>query len=146
MNPPAHLLRSPSVHPSAFVAKGAVVLGDVSIAENASVWYNAVLRGDINAITIGRGSQIGANSVVIKPVPAGAVVVGVPGQIVDRGEEEPGFARAGSDQSRLPDPLGVSMQSLLTRVAKLEGTGDGDGARVIRPPEAGVWHGEDFVI
>ena len=110
---------------------------DVTIGAGANI---------LGAITIGRGSQIGANSVVIKPVPAGAVVVGVPGQIVDRGEEEPGFARAGSDQSRLPDPLGASMQSLLTRVAKLEGTGEGDGARVIRPPEAGVWHGEDFVI
>ena len=64
MNPPAHLLRSPSVHPSAFIAKGAVVLGDVSIAENASIWYNAVLRGDINSITIGRGSNVQDGSVL----------------------------------------------------------------------------------
>lgn len=119
------------------VKRHPTVEDDVTIGAGAKI---------LGAITIGRGSQIGANSVVIKPVPAGAVVVGVPGQIVDRGEEESGFARAGSDQSRLPDPLGVSMQSLLTRVAKLEGKGDGDGARVIRPPEAGVWHGEDFVI
>ena len=110
------------------VKRHPTVEDDVTIGAGAKV---------LGAITIGRGAQIGANSVVIKPVPPGAVVVGVPGQIVDRGEEEPGFARAGSDQSKLPDPLGVSMQSLLTRVAKLEGAGDGDGARVIRPPEAG---------
>ena len=119
------------------VKRHPTVEDDVTIGAGAKI---------LGAITIGRGSQIGANSVVIKPVPAGAVVVGVPGQIVDRGEEVAGFTRTGSDQSKLPDPLGVSMQSLLTRVAKLEGVDDGNGSRVIRPPEAGVWHGEDFVI
>jgi serine O-acetyltransferase len=44
--------------------------------------------------------------------------------------------------------VGVSLQSLLTRVAKLEAKNDGSTQtdRVIRPPEAGVWHGEDFSI
>ena len=47
----------------------------------------------------------------------------------------------------MPDLVGVSLQSLLTRVAKLEASGDGpQTGRVIRPPEAGVWHGEDFSI
>jgi serine O-acetyltransferase len=47
----------------------------------------------------------------------------------------------------MPDLVGVSLQSLLTRVAKLEGSNDGQQTgRVIRPPEAGVWHGEDFSI
>ena len=56
--PPVHLLRTPSVHPAAFIAPGAVVLGDVTVAENASIWYNAVLRGDINRITVGQGSNV----------------------------------------------------------------------------------------
>ena len=48
----------------------------------------------------------------------------------------------------MPDLVGISLQSLLTRVAKLEAQNDGSPAtgRVIRPPEAGVWHGEDFSI
>ena len=69
------------------------------------------------------------------------MVVGVPGQIVD--SDHPTRA----DQFKLPDPLGVSLHSLLNRVAKLEAEAGGTrGERVIRAPEAGVWHGDDFVI
>ena len=47
----------------------------------------------------------------------------------------------------MPDLVGVSLQSLLTRVARLEAQADTpQTGRVIRPPEAGVWHGEDFSI
>ena len=56
--PPPFLLRSPVIHPSAFIAPGATLLGDVTIGEDASVWYNSVLRGDINRIVVGRGSNI----------------------------------------------------------------------------------------
>ena len=95
----------------------------------------------LGAIKIGDDSRIGANSVVVKEVPSGAVVVGVPGQVIS----QPGRAR--DDDSLLPDLVGVSLQSLLTRVSRLEGNGSGPHAdRVIRPPEGGVWHGEDFSI
>lgn len=43
---------------SAFVAAGAVVLGDVQIGRNVSVWYNAVIRGDTERITIGDETNI----------------------------------------------------------------------------------------
>src|SRR5207302_1063142 len=56
--------REPRIHPSAFVAPGAVVLGDVTLEENASVWFQATLRGDINSITIGPGSNIQDGSVI----------------------------------------------------------------------------------
>ncbi len=46
------------VHPSAFIAPGAVVVGEVVLAERASVWFNAVLRGDTAAITVGAGSNV----------------------------------------------------------------------------------------
>ncbi|MCA4709982.1 serine O-acetyltransferase, partial [Mycobacterium avium subsp. hominissuis] len=53
----------------------------------------------------------------------------------------------GPDDSLMPDLVGVSLQSLLTRVTKLEAKVDGSQTgRVIRPPEAGVWYGEDFSI
>jgi carbonic anhydrase/acetyltransferase-like protein (isoleucine patch superfamily) len=41
------------VHPSVFVARGAIVLGDVTIGEQSSVWFNAVVRGDTESIRIG---------------------------------------------------------------------------------------------
>ena len=70
-------------------------------------------------IKIGDDSRIGANSVVVKEVPSSSVVVGVPGQVISR----PG--QPAEDDSMMPDLVGVSLQSLLTRVARLEGNGDG---------------------
>ncbi len=101
----------------------------------------------LGAITIGADSRIGANSVVVKSVPPGSVVVGVPGQIIGRpaGTETPSETK--TDQANFPDPLGVSLHSLLSRVTKLEALVDSPRSeRVIRPPEAGVWYGEDFSI
>ena len=56
--------RSPAVHPTAFVAPGAVVIGDVTLGEESSVWYNTVIRGDINEIKIGARSNIQDGSVI----------------------------------------------------------------------------------
>ena len=38
--------KSPRVHPTAFIAPTACLIGDVTVEENASVWYNAVVRAD----------------------------------------------------------------------------------------------------
>jgi carbonic anhydrase/acetyltransferase-like protein (isoleucine patch superfamily) len=46
------------IHPSAFIAPGAVVLGDVTLGRDASVWYNCVVRGDMAPITIGEETNI----------------------------------------------------------------------------------------
>jgi gamma-carbonic anhydrase len=59
-----HLATRPSIHPSAFVAPGAIVVGDVTLGEESSVWYNTVLRADINFIRIGPRSNIQDGSVV----------------------------------------------------------------------------------
>jgi carbonic anhydrase/acetyltransferase-like protein (isoleucine patch superfamily) len=45
-------------HPTAFIAPSAVVVGDVTLGEQASVWFNATLRGDVEAITVGPRSNI----------------------------------------------------------------------------------------
>src|SRR5688500_8080748 len=50
--------RPEQVDPSAFIAPGAVVLGDVRIGAEASVWFSAVVRGDSESIRIGRGSNV----------------------------------------------------------------------------------------
>ena len=101
----------------------------------------------LGPITIGDDSQIGANAVVVKPVPAGSVVVGVPGQVIARSRPRPASALPGAGDTLLPDLVGASLQSLLTRVSRLEELADGHGSSpVIRPPQSGVWHGEDFSI
>jgi carbonic anhydrase/acetyltransferase-like protein (isoleucine patch superfamily) len=56
--------RSPAVHPTAFVAPGAMLIGDVELGPEASIWYNVVLRGDMNRIRIGARSNIQDGSVV----------------------------------------------------------------------------------
>ena len=48
----------PKVHESAFVADDAIVIGDVEIGEDASVWFGSVIRGDVNFIRIGARTNI----------------------------------------------------------------------------------------
>jgi carbonic anhydrase/acetyltransferase-like protein (isoleucine patch superfamily) len=48
----------PGIDPSAFVARGAVVLGNVRLGRESSVWYNSVIRGDAERIEVGDGSNI----------------------------------------------------------------------------------------
>lgn len=50
--------KKPKIHPSVFVAPGAHVVGDVTLAKNSSVWFTAVLRGDMGAIKIGENSNV----------------------------------------------------------------------------------------
>lgn len=54
----------PSIADSAFVAPGAVVIGSVDIAEDASIWFNATVRGDIAPISIGPRSNVQDGTVV----------------------------------------------------------------------------------
>ncbi|OGB90644.1 hypothetical protein A2625_04380 [candidate division WOR-1 bacterium RIFCSPHIGHO2_01_FULL_53_15] len=53
-----HLNITPKVHPTAFIAPGAQLVGAVTIGAGSSVWYNSVLRADINKITVGRNVNI----------------------------------------------------------------------------------------
>ena len=50
--------KRPAIHASAFIAPTAVIIGDVTVEENASVWYNAVLRADFNPIVVRRGANV----------------------------------------------------------------------------------------
>lgn len=51
-------VRPESVHETVFIAPGAVVLGDVVIGKESSIWYHAVVRGDVEAITIGSQTNV----------------------------------------------------------------------------------------
>ena len=54
----------PKIDSSVFIAKGAVVLGDVTIEKNCSIWYNATIRCTEVPITIGEGSNVQDNAVI----------------------------------------------------------------------------------
>lgn len=54
----------PKIHESCFVADNATIIGDVEIAEGCGIWYGAVIRGDLNPIRIGKGSNIQDNCVI----------------------------------------------------------------------------------
>jgi gamma-carbonic anhydrase len=56
--------RMPKIHPDAFVAPTAVVIGDVEIEAGANIWYHCVLRGDTNVIRVGPGSNIQDGTIV----------------------------------------------------------------------------------
>ncbi len=54
----------PVIHPTAFVAPGADVIGRVKMEKDSSVWFGCVLRGDINRIEIGKGANIQDGSIL----------------------------------------------------------------------------------
>lgn len=55
---------SPLIHPSVFVASGARIIGNVTIGEDSSIWYNCVLRGDVESIRIGARTNVQDGSVI----------------------------------------------------------------------------------
>ncbi|MGB9927069.1 MAG: serine O-acetyltransferase [Methanosarcina sp.] len=99
-----------------------VVLGGTSLerTKRHPTIENEVVIGSgaavLGPITIGKGAKIGAGSVVVRPVPAGATAVGVPARIA---ETHPG-ATSQLDQNKLPDPALRMVSQMLDRLSKLE--------------------------
>ncbi len=89
--------RHPTVKNNVVIGTGAKVLGAITIHDNV---------------------KIGAGSVVVKSVPEGSTVVGIPGKIVRFWGEQP--AEHDLEHGRLPDPEGQEIEELKTRVAELE--------------------------
>ena len=56
--------KAPRIHQTAFVAPGACLIGDVEIGPGASVWYNCVLRADLNRIVVGARSNVQDGTVI----------------------------------------------------------------------------------
>jgi carbonic anhydrase/acetyltransferase-like protein (isoleucine patch superfamily) len=63
----SHRGKTPQIAPGVFIAPTAVVIGDVEIGEEASIWFGAVLRGDHGRIVIGRGSNVQDNVTLHAP-------------------------------------------------------------------------------
>ena len=89
-----------------------------TLADGVVVGAGAKILGPI---TVGARVRVGANSVVVKDVPADRTVVGVPGRIVDTrlGPARPGEALA-LDHNQLPDPVAKSISCLIERIESLE--------------------------
>ena len=56
--------KAPRIHDSAFIAPGCRIVGDVEIGPDVSIWYNCVIRADVNVIRIGRGTNIQDGTVI----------------------------------------------------------------------------------
>ncbi|UCC85553.1 MAG: serine O-acetyltransferase [Anaerolineales bacterium] len=161
------------IGPGLFIDHGmGVVIGETSeIGEGVTLYHGVTLGGTslekvkrhptledrvvvgagakiLGAITIGECSRIGANAVVVKPVPPNSVVVGVPGEVIVR--SQPRLVKAVPDLEHgiLPDVIGDSLISLMARVEDLEQRVDGLHEPVAAPhaPSLGAWRGEDFSI
>ena len=144
-----------------------VTLGGVStekgkrhptILDNVVIGAGAKVLG---AIEIGNCSRVGANAVVVNPVPANSVAVGVPGQIVKRSHQAVTSA-PDLHHDLLPDTIGKTIEAILERMQKMESkvevfshihqimdtpeNGNGKHPALIHAPVDGIWLGEDFSI
>src|SRR4030067_3507751 len=101
-----------------------VVLGGTSLVKKKRhpTLGNRVIVGSnstvLGAITIGDGERVGSGSVVVKPVPPGATVIGVPGRIVESWTSEK--EELDFEHGNLPDPFSDIMKILLQLHNKLE--------------------------
>ncbi len=68
--------KTPKLHPTAWVAPTAVVIGDVEIGEESSVWYHCVLRGDTNIMRIGARTNIQDGSILHLNAGAEPLIIG----------------------------------------------------------------------
>lgn len=66
----------PDIHGTAYIAENAVVIGDVKIGKESSLWFNTVARGDVNYITIGERTNIQDNSVLHVTTDTHPLVIG----------------------------------------------------------------------
>ncbi len=113
-----------------------------TLEDNVVVGAGAKVLG---AITIGKGSRIGANAVVVKSSPPNSVIIGVPGQVLIRSHER---IPIDLDHNLMPDTIGDTVAALVSHVEELEKRLNGhfSNSPALHMSDHGVWHGEDFAI
>ena len=75
--------KSPQIHDSAFIAPGCRIIGDVTIGAEASIWYNCVIRAEVNRVVIGARTNIQDGSIIHCDGPMPGVEEGFPTIIGD---------------------------------------------------------------
>ncbi|MCX6083191.1 MAG: serine O-acetyltransferase [Chloroflexi bacterium] len=118
-----------------------------TIGDRVTIGAGAKVLGNI---LVGADSRIGANAVVVKPVPENSVVIGVPGQIVKRSHPHLATDAPDLNHSSLPDIIGVTLKELLERVDELEDQIQGHAIQhphhIHAPVVDDSWEGIDFAI
>jgi serine O-acetyltransferase len=88
-----------------------------TIGDRVTIGAGAKVLGNL---TVGDDSRIGANAVLVRSVDDHSVVVGVPGQVIAHGTGAVADTRPKQDSPTAPDPVGLAVSTLLTRVDRLE--------------------------
>jgi len=120
-----------------------------TIGDRVTLGAGAKVLGDL---VVGSDSRIGANAVLVRSVDEHSVVVGVPGQVIAHGTAAEPDTRPKTDTPTAPDPVGLAVSTLLTRVQVLEAHVMGEGHHSHSPHlrASGEWELEtdavDFVI
>lgn len=132
-----------------------VTLGGISLEKgkrHPTIEDNVVIGAGakvLGPIVIGKGTKIGANSVVLKSSPPNSIIVGVPGQIISRSKTQLTEGTT-SLNSQYPDAIGSSLVNVLNRLEKLEyalsDSIKSSQESNVHVPLEGVWQGEDFMI
>ena len=128
-----------------------VTLGGVSLEKgkrHPTLGNNVVVGAGakiLGSIDIGSGSRIGANAVVVKPVPPDSVVVGVPGQVVRRKHKQD-ISSPDLHHDQLPDALGEALRQMMARMDRLEDKLQVHENGYIKTDDEGYWNSDDFSI
>jgi len=91
-----------------------------TLGDNVVVGAGAKILGPV---TVGDGAAVGSNAVVVKDVPPGHTVVGIPARVVDHGKkklDDAHFAAYGTTTPDMPDPVSKAINGLLEHIAKLD--------------------------
>lgn len=163
------------IGPGFFIDHGmGIVIGETAeIGANVSLYHGVTLGGTsiekvkrhptlgngvvvgagakiLGPITVGSNSRIGANAVVVKPVPPDSVVVGVPGRIIKRHNSLVAAGKPDLNHTKLPDLTVDALKALIARVEALEAryNGRSGGSKIPQLAGAGldIWLGEDYTI
>ena len=88
-----------------------------TVGDRVTIGAGAKILGPL---TVGHDSRIGANAVLVRSVADNSVVVGVPGQVISRTRKHTATDRPDLDNATVPDPIGITLHALISRVDALE--------------------------
>ena len=66
----------PKIHPSVYIADNATIIGDVTIGQNSSIWFNSIIRGDVQKIEIGNNTNIQDGTIIHVTRVTGPTIIG----------------------------------------------------------------------